>query len=236
MCVFVSVMLSSQSDSLLNQKLNRIESLSTGLHHAQDSLQRELLYYKVKEDYYTEALSDQSARFGVIITIALGLTAFLSFAGFKKEVTRLKAESDKKIFELKSDVDASNRQLMVFEVDLRIALGNSYALIAAFEAEREHIIPAFQHYLNAAREHAYVTTCRTNLGHEENYKVCESNLSYALKYLQEISKKPAMKHKLRNIDKDLNETLTRLSNIMNDNIVNRTAEIRVLKKTFLESN
>ena len=56
--------------ALQNEIISNYEALN-------DSLKEELRTYKVKEDYFAAALSDQSTRFALIISLV-----FFSFSGF----------------------------------------------------------------------------------------------------------------------------------------------------------
>ena len=53
----------NKKENLSEAKIKNIENL---LKFKSDSINKELLYYKVKEDYYSTALSDQGNRFTLI--------------------------------------------------------------------------------------------------------------------------------------------------------------------------
>ena len=93
----------SLNRSELNQNL-KIEKLNKLVNFKTDSLEKELLYFKVKEDYYSTALSDQANRFTLIISGILALLALLSFGLFKNEVSKIRLETDKKLSKHKKEI------------------------------------------------------------------------------------------------------------------------------------
>ena len=84
----------NKKENLSEAKIKNIENL---LKFKSDSLNKELLYYKVKEDYYSTALSDQGNRFTLILSGILAVFALVSFGAFKYEISNIKKETNQKL-------------------------------------------------------------------------------------------------------------------------------------------
>jgi len=83
----------AQRDTSTKAQLQKLETHfrqnNDRLTKTNDSLQRELLYYKAKDDYYSTALSDQSTRFATIVGAIIGLAALFGFGWFQRLVTKI---------------------------------------------------------------------------------------------------------------------------------------------------
>jgi hypothetical protein len=71
------------ADSLLDPRVKAIENYYKA---NTDSLQRELTYYKAKEDYYAAALGEQATRFGLIIAGLLTFAGLVSWSWFAQQL------------------------------------------------------------------------------------------------------------------------------------------------------
>ncbi|KAA9346313.1 hypothetical protein [Larkinella humicola] len=69
-----------------------------------DSLQREILYYKVKEDFYTESLGGQTAIFSFITGTLLTLAAFISWKFISDRISTVKRD-------LSNEIDSVEKKL-----------------------------------------------------------------------------------------------------------------------------
>lgn len=102
-------------DSLVNCKLAAIEQY----HKAYaDSVQRELTYYKAKEDYFSGALSDQSSRYSLIVASILALAAIVSWTRVggiirnqQKRMVNLSKDMDNKISDAIRNMDKISLEL-----------------------------------------------------------------------------------------------------------------------------
>ena len=73
-------------DIELRDKIHKIETSQMKLNKTNDSLSKELLYYKVKEDYYVTALGAETTRFALIISGLLAIIAIASGLVFWKYI------------------------------------------------------------------------------------------------------------------------------------------------------
>lgn len=114
----------------------RLERLEKQLKRDNDSLKRELQHFKVKEDYYansvSDALSDQSNRFGLLITIALTIATLINFGFFKFELRRYKKKTSKEFQDVQRALSKQSE-----------ALASSYKAFAA-QQFRDHLKEAFK--------------------------------------------------------------------------------------------
>ncbi|MCK8492902.1 hypothetical protein M0L20_13625 [Spirosoma sp. RP8] len=81
--------LSKNPTDSLKIRMNNIETI---YQKRTDSLQKELQFYKIKEDYYSDAMSDQANRFSLLVGGLLALAGLLSWGVIKYEVVTLRKE------------------------------------------------------------------------------------------------------------------------------------------------
>lgn len=98
--LFVRPVLASTPLDSLKKRITQLEvsnnRLRIGSQKKTDSLLRELQFYKVKEDYYassvSDALNDQTSRFGFILAVLLTVAGLISWGVIKWEVVAIKKE------------------------------------------------------------------------------------------------------------------------------------------------
>ncbi len=116
-----------------------------------DSLEKEILFYRVKDDFYSAALSDQSTRFTLIISGILALLALLSFGAFKLEVARIEKLFKKKHDTHESIIKRYEEQLKRTNNDLLRSKGNIYSSIALNFKKESNFMSCLQYHLLAAK-------------------------------------------------------------------------------------
>tara|TARA_R110002049_G_scaffold284809_3_gene465515 strand:+ start:617 stop:1396 length:780 start_codon:yes stop_codon:yes gene_type:complete len=217
----------SLNRSELNQNL-KIEKLNKLVNFKTDSLEKELLYFKVKEDYYSTALSDQANRFTLIISGILALLALLSFGLFKNEVSKIRLETDKKLSKHKKEIKKYKKQLLETNTDLKSAKGNlSTAIAKHFEKEKD-FAHSFFYYVAAAKGHGESANEKANPeeASETNYAVCLSNIRLAMDSLDKIELEEDIE--TLKIKPELTQTyMDDVSKIENVEVRNKIAEVRV---------
>jgi hypothetical protein len=218
------------NDSLLKNPKETINFKS-------DSLEKELLFYKVKEDFYTAALSDQANRFTLIITGILALFAVISFGAFKYEVLKIREETDFKLKKNKKEIENYKKQLSETNIELTGAKANLSTSIAKyFEKENDHV-SAFFYYLSAAKSHGESKWSKNVSESEEPEKkpfdVCLINLDFAIDCLNKITttkEKTKLKLKLNSVNKIMDYT----HNFDNHKVKKNIAKIRIAFLTLIE--
>lgn len=193
------------NDTLLKEKKETFDFKS-------DSLEKELLFYKVKEDFYTAALSDQANRFTLIITGILALFTIISFGAFKYEVLKIREETDLKLKKHKKEIKDYKKQLSETNIELTGAKANLSTSIAKyFEKENDHV-SAFYFYLSAAKSHGerkWTDAIDSEESAKESFGVCLTNLDLAVNCLNNITtvkEKTKLKAKLSAVNKLLDLT------------------------------
>lgn len=185
-----------------------------------DSLKSELLFYKVKEDYYASALSDQSTRFTLIISGILALFAIISFGAFKFEVARIQKESNNKYFELQAKFEKYSTKLSKNKKTLVSATGNLNITIATlFKKEKKHGV-AFFYYILGARDHGKASK------KDDKFKVAINNLEYAMDSLKNCKADSFVE--FENELNVLSKAFDKISAFKNETVKVLIAEIRVL--------
>tara|TARA_R110001592_G_scaffold57548_8_gene174890 strand:+ start:614 stop:1360 length:747 start_codon:yes stop_codon:yes gene_type:complete len=185
-----------------------------------DSLENELLFYKVKEDYYSAALSDQSTRFTLIISGVLALFAVISFGAFKYEVKRIEKEGNTKYLKHKRKFKKHNKKLSKTKNDLVNAKGNLHITIATiYQKENCHNI-AFLYHLLGARDHGI----RENNRKISNYDVTINNLKFAANSLKNCGVEDIKE--LNGSAEIINKSFDKISRFKNDTIKKLITEIR----------
>ena len=92
----------SKSDSI-NFKLNQMGILFDQSNRKSDSLNRELQFYKVKEDYFVNAVDRQGSHFEFLLAFMLGIAGLVSWKVFDNKIT-----SQKQYFEDKINIIEKN--------------------------------------------------------------------------------------------------------------------------------
>jgi hypothetical protein len=218
--------LKSQLDTLIYE-LNKSKSIN-------DSINKELTFYRVKEDYYSTALSTQSTRFALIISGVLALFGILSFSFYKIELIRLKKSTKKRIDKQTEKFIEHIDKIEGLDENLNLALGNLNITIALLFLEKKLLIDAFKYYLIGSKHLTdwNISQLKPDEKIEERFKTIISNLRMTEKHLDEIIDKnygkEEFKDQIDKINKILNEHKT------NDyiEITNLIASIRVKSNTY----
>ncbi len=105
-----------QVDSMrIDSSFKAIEQKLTSIERINDSLSKETFFYKVKEDYYSEALSNQTTMYGVMTASLLAILSIISFVTFKYELRNLKRTLEEKI---NKHVENDKKQLGKYQIGL----------------------------------------------------------------------------------------------------------------------
>ena len=215
------------SDSLLisNDSLSvkKNEAKKNILHSKQsyESLNKELLYYRVKEDYYATALSNQADYFIFIITIILTLISLVSFGGFNYKINQLKKEYEIKSNKNKKIIKKAKRNFNKMKYEFYSTRGNLNILISSMFKEKSQYDNAFIYTLMAAKARVL-----NKKDLNRNHTSAVSNLKNALNSLGKISSVDE-KNNLLDHKKIIYKALKKISNSKGNEITSLVANVRV---------
>lgn len=197
-----------------------------------NNLNTDLLFYKVKEDYYAAALAEQTTRFAIIISGILFLFSLISFGTFKFQVQRVKKFTTKNISKLEIEFNDYKEKLSKTSNDLIGAKGNLFTSIAIHFKKEKNYVNAFYYHLLAARAHGeHNENKEVGLESEakstkkDKYETSITNLNMSLKCL-ELAK--TEKDKINKNIYNIKETLDSVSVFKNEKVKNLIAKIRIL--------
>lgn len=128
----------SPTDSLKAKQLlmiKRLDSLSSGfkkLSSVNDSLNKELYYYRAKDDFYVMAVDRQGSHFEWLLGIVVTVAGLFSYAFFWKELGKLRVEIITKVkglvdnqvneLDLKTTVISNDYRKLKLDVSLYMSL------------------------------------------------------------------------------------------------------------------
>lgn len=224
-------------DSNSKKNNDRLEQIELNQKNSIDSLKRELLFFKVKEDYYAEALSDQSTRFSLIAGSIIGLFTLISFAGFKIEVAQLKKDYKKQIQLFKDQLLTYQSKTRDHDNSMQSASGRIFTLIA--ESYNKADLPdiAFDYYLYSTKAHSSSAKLLIddNKGDDgqQSLLTAKANMELALESLKKIPKALLYQTELeKNYEKTM-ITLNIISKVDHQELVDLCAECRITIKSLL---
>lgn len=217
------------NDSLYETKINNNENL---LKFKSDSLNKELLYYKIKEDYYSTALSDQGNRFTLIVSGILVLFTLVSFGAFKYEISNIKKETNHKLKVHKDEINNYKKKLSKTITELKSAKGNLNTSIALHFEKEEKYGQAFIFYIGASVGHGHLykeKKKKKQLGYDEKkrFKTCIANLNLALKNLKLIEN-PKENEAINNSLDSIKKNIDKIYRFDNEDVKNLISQIRTL--------
>ena len=167
----------------IQKKINDLSKIIQNRTNLEDSLKRELNFYKMKEDFYTTALSDQGTRFSLIIAGILSLFGLVSWLTYKAELTKLKSEIQKSVGDIDDGFKNFKSNSLFHEKDLKVASANVYAAIGQLPSltpadslyyhllaansfwETYKLVKANAPLLSDSKRTSYLSTCISNLGY-----------------------------------------------------------------------
>ena len=158
-----------------------------------DSLLKELLHYRMKEDYYATALNDQANRFYAMITFLLAIAGLFSYLGFrlerKKIVDKVKQQTDDlnnsvKILmnKEKEEFNEFKKYIQNLELTLHLNAANLNISIAMDLEEKNNLHEAVRFNILGCKYNLKCTLNRIQLNH--NQGVIDNGIEIAIKNLQ----------------------------------------------------
>jgi hypothetical protein len=228
-----------QNIDSLKIKIKDQNEINTNSLNEIDTLNKDLLFYKVKEDFYAKAISEQSKRFAIIVSGILALFIFISFRSFKYGVSK-NTENTKKTEKTKKQIqkiEKEKKELQKIEqefIDFKNKLletsdklyggrGNLYTSVSMYFESKKNYHHAFEYQILAAKSHGIHS--ENNSLKDKDYRACIVNLNLSLEHLK---KESINKEYLIKINSKTKETLDELNSLQSDKVKNLIAEIRIL--------
>jgi hypothetical protein len=228
-----------QNIDSLKIKIKDQNEINTNSLNEIDTLNKDLLFYKVKEDFYAKAISEQSKRFAIIVSGILALFIFISFRSFKYGVSK-NTENTEKTEKTKKQIqkiEKEKKELQKIEqefIDFKNKLletsdklyggrGNLYSSVSMYFESKKNYHHAFEYQILAAKSHGIHS--ENNSLKDKEYRACIVNLNLSLEHLK---KESINKEYLIKINSKTKETLDELNSLQSDKVKNLIAEIRIL--------
>ncbi|GBF22568.1 MULTISPECIES: hypothetical protein [Arenibacter] len=230
------------SISIVNENYNKINNQAIEqlllTRSNLDSLEKENLFYRVKEDYYSSALSEQSTRFALIISGILALVALISFTAFRYEIKQIKKFTLKRINSQNKKLDVYKTELSSTQMTLHLTQGNLNTSIGQYYQAKNDYVNAFHFYIVAAKSHGLSSKLQLSLKKiketdENAYAFTITNLNDANLCLLEIVAPEAV-GQLKQIEATIKKDIDFIYAFDNENIKNEISNIRVLLNQTVE--
>lgn len=164
---------------LIESKMSIEQSQSQKLDSINRNLKEQLIIYKAKEDYFAAALSDQSNRFILIVTILLALLGLFSFSWYSVE----KKKINRKFKSFGEEISKMKKENAALNADLCKTSGNAYAVISKTERRSGSYINSFRFAICAARENT-----KAKMGNGNDFSIAIVHLNEAKKDFEIIVK------------------------------------------------
>ncbi len=132
--------LKAQVDSLefenLKVKVGYLTDISKDFHynkdvlHTIDSLNNSLMLYQAKEGFYSSSLSQQSSRFGWILTGILAIFGAITLGGVNWQIRRLKEDNNKFADKMNEEMIRAKNALLIQEFNISTTTADVYTVQA----------------------------------------------------------------------------------------------------------
>jgi hypothetical protein len=202
-----------------------------------DLLQKELVYYRVKDDYYSDALSEQSNRFIFYTSILFGIFFVLTWTGFRSQVKSLKKNTKKQIADQFSELEIVSNRIDKIGSGIYGISGNLNTTMGEKYYSERKLELAFYKYMIAGVEH-----CNADkYYYEKNSKQPDldsiyysgiNNLSLAMEICSDLKEREINKRFWKQYSPALIYHLNQLDDIKDENVTNAVAELRVAINNF----
>ncbi|SNR34713.1 hypothetical protein [Lutibacter flavus] len=221
-------------DSILIE-LNKKSSELTRTTNTKETLEKELLFYRAKEDYFISALNRQESRFAVILTSILAILALLSFGVLRYELAKIKGFTKKKISEQTLKIIEHKDKLKGIDTNLNLALGNINMSIGAHFKQNNDLINSLKYYLIGAK-HLGEWKLSKNLIEKKKdpLRLTINNLIAAKQLLDNIIIDNSLTEDVNKQIKKLNKLLDNYSIFENQEIIHLIAQIRVDLNNYIK--
>lgn len=162
---------------ILIARLNQLEKLNDSLAQFNNKLIEEnyddknrILQYRIKDDFFANAFSEQTVRFTIIISfITLMLVIFVVYS-YNFQTKRLNENFGTQILTQKTAFTELQNRIENLEFNMDISLGNISGLLSEFHLKNANPFLAIKYALIAARYIYLATQIKTKKDKDNNYK------------------------------------------------------------------
>jgi hypothetical protein len=205
----------------LSVKKNEAKKIILNSIKSNESLNKELLFFKVKEDYYATALSNQADYFIFVITIILTLISLFSLGGFYYKINQLKKEYEITSNKNKKIIKKAKRNFNKMKYEYYSTRGNLNIIISRMFQKELRYDNAFLYTLLAAK-----TRVLNKKQINKNHTAAVSNLKSALSLLGKISSVDE-KNNLLDQKKNIYKALKKISTSKVNEVISLGANVTV---------
>lgn len=209
---------------ILEERKSEKDTLNQALHVSNQELNKQLVQYKAKEDYFASALEEQSTRFALIVSAILGLLGLISFTWYRLEKQKIRKE----IRDVKSDFEELKKDSIRIEADLLSTSADAYSNVALIGKKDGALSFSFEFEIRAALNKYQSAKLR---GYQKS-SATVALLKSALKTLRLLSSVNEEKPYVLNCKADVIENLNVINKTDDQEIIDLIAEIRILLNEF----
>jgi hypothetical protein len=219
--------------------IDKTVSFNKFLKKENDSLNKLVIHYRVKEDYYSTALGEQSSRFSLIIAGLLGFLALVSFGTFRFELNRIIKKTDEQLNIQTKEFESHKANVLEIEKNLATTSGNNFSTIALDCERKEEWVYALVYHICSSREHFYASEIKNNkeIKEEEKsevFKYVIANLNRAIFCLNKIKLDDSMKDIVIKQKDELKKDLKKIDKLDFDEVQDVISEIRVGIRDYIK--
>lgn len=182
--------------------------------------QLEIIHYKVKEDYYAIALSEQATRFALIITGLLAFVSLASYSWLRFEKKRIY----KKLNKFRAEFNQLKKDHNQLESDIRATTANSYILISNLYKNDNKMVNSFIYMIKAVNYGIKSKNSKSDNNSEPEI----GNLKIALHILEQITHNKSQKDKLFKKVDEIKELIESIHGIGNCDVKDLCSQLRTL--------
>lgn len=132
-------------DSLV-QENNSFKIYANSIESMNAAIEKELVYYRAKEDYFTTALENQTAFYCTVIGVCAALVGFLSYGWYRRTLTKFK----KAVEDLRAEQKEIYAETGLIRKDLYKTSYNVHISMADSSLESRDFSSSFMHNIAAA--------------------------------------------------------------------------------------
>jgi hypothetical protein len=196
-----------------------------------DSLNREILYYKVKEDFYNTSLSEQSSKYIFITSGILAILALISFSVFKFEIHRIKRKTEKKLNKQAEIFEEFKDDFKFLESNSLVTQANMNASIGIHFRNEQNLNLSLGYHIDSTLFHIKYLNSKSE-NEDEKFKIeeCEailSNISISNEIIEEIIIDEQLKSKTKKQSENYLESINKIYNFENEEVKNNISELRI---------
>jgi hypothetical protein len=202
-----------------------------------DSLQKELIYYRVKEDYYSDALAMQTAIFGIIIAILVSGASLISWKYVKYKFIQIKEYTEKQLADVLGEFNIIDRKFDGVTSDLYTSEGNLAVSQGLISNDNKQFHIAFNYYVIGGVAYSRARLIKfgdaEDTATDQNYHSVITSLENAKDIFKSIKTQGKYKDHFKKYFVLMNNEFNSISQVKNQTVIDLLAELRVSVKDYI---